>query len=438
MKFNDNFGAGPGSQPLDSDLVKNVDRILELIASGQRLITMAGPAGCGKTEHIVQLIRAYKGRVCVVAYMGQAVRMLQRRGIAATTIHSLIYTPRGKKHQLIASVTASIRKLEHAKGDPVRINALHRELAKLQAPGFVLNEASPLADADLCIIDEAGMCNERLARDLESFGKTMLVVGDPYQLMPVYGEGYYDLTNPDVPLTKIYRQDEGSEILTLATAIREGRKFSRAEIGPDIGFVERSRLRPTAILRVLRWADRIIVATNNTRRQINRLILRDLQLGPYPTGHQSEKLICLGNYSDAGLFNGTPVRLTDVALPFAKSGQGWLTARIKRDDGGDIWTDCGEHRIYLGHFDATAGKWHHIRAKRELNLDGEHIRRHGLIELDWAFATTCHKAQGSEWQNVLVILEEWPDKKAEIQRWQYTAVTRARSNLRIITNWNGK
>ena len=256
----------------------------------------------------------------------------------------------------------------------------------------------------------------------------------PYQLMPVYGEGYYDLTNADVPLTKIYRQDEGSGILTLATAIREGRKFSRAELGLDVGICKKSRLTPNAILGHFLWADRILVARNRTRREINRLILRTLRLGPYPAGNQSEKLICLRNCPDAGLFNGTPVRLIDVAL--GKPGEGWLTARIERDDGGDIWTDCGAHRIYLGHFDATAGEWSKTRAERARSADDAHIDRQGLIELDWAFATTCHKAQGSEWPNVLIIDEGWPTNRAERRRWRYTAVTRARSKLKIIEDWD--
>ena len=172
----------------------------------------------------------------------------------------------------------------------------------------------------------------------------------------------------------------------------------------------------------------------DTRREINRQILNALGLGPNPIGHQDEKLVCLQNYANAGLFNGTPVRLTGVTLD--KSGKGQLTARIERDDGGDIWTDCGEHGIYLGHFNATAGGWTDRHAKRARGIDDLYIDQHGLIELDWAFATTCHKAQGSEWPNVLVVYEDWPFDRALRQRWLYTAVTRARSKLTLLTGWD--
>jgi len=278
------------------------------------------------------------------------------------------------------------------------------------------------------------MCNQRMGRDLESFGKPILIVGDPYQLKPVYGDGYYDLSNPDVPLTKIYRQHEGSGILALATAIREGRKISRAELGPDVSIIKKSRLKPKQTLRGLLWPGRIITATNDTRLEINGQILGALGFGPYPAGNQGEKLICLQNYADAGLFNGTPVRLTGVARP--KSGERWFTACIERDDGGTTWTDCGEHKIYLGHFNATALGWTYRRAKHVRRIDDLHIDQHGPIELDWAFATTCHKAQGSEWEKVLIIDEGWPTNRADVQRWRYTAATRARSKLVIMDKWN--
>lgn len=179
-----------------------------------------------------------------------------------------------------------------------------------------------------------------------------------------------------VRLTKIYRQGEGSSILTLAISIREGWKASRAEIESDVTIGEVSCLKPMRLLRHLLRADRVITGTNNTRREINRQTLNALGLGPYPTGHQDEKLVCLQNHADAGLFNGTPVRLTGAALD--KSGKGQLTARIERDDGGDIWTDCGEHAICLGHFDATAGGWTVPQARIAHGVGDLHIDENGL------------------------------------------------------------
>jgi hypothetical protein len=121
----------------------------------------------------------------------------RRSGDASDRRAAIVFTPR--EHRPDAA--------RHLVGQ----RYLHEKLKLLQAPCFVLNPASPLADADLVIVDEAGMCNQRMGRDLESFGKPILIVGDPYQLKPVYGDGYYDLSNPDVPLTKIYRQHEGPE-----------------------------------------------------------------------------------------------------------------------------------------------------------------------------------------------------------------------------------
>ena len=58
-------------------------------------------------------------------------------------------------------------------------------------PQFVLNRQSPAAKADLIVIDECSMVDEELGRDLLSFGQPVLVLGDPAQLPPVKGGGFF-------------------------------------------------------------------------------------------------------------------------------------------------------------------------------------------------------------------------------------------------------
>ena len=53
-------------------------------------------------------------------------------------------------------------------------------------------------------------------------------------------------------------------------------------------------------------------------------------------------------------------------------------------------------------------------------------------QFTYGYAITCHKSQGSEWDNVLVIEEEFPFDKEEHRRWLYTACTRAAKKLVII------
>jgi ATP-dependent exoDNAse (exonuclease V) alpha subunit len=53
-------------------------------------------------------------------------------------------------------------------------------------------------------------------------------------------------------------------------------------------------------------------------------------------------------------------------------------------------------------------------------------------EFDFAYAITCHKAQGSEWDKVLVIEERFPFNRIEHARWLYTAATRASEKLVLV------
>ena len=53
-------------------------------------------------------------------------------------------------------------------------------------------------------------------------------------------------------------------------------------------------------------------------------------------------------------------------------------------------------------------------------------------EFEYGYAITCHKAQGSEWDKVLVIEENFPWNKEEHIRWLYTAATRSSEKLVIV------
>jgi exodeoxyribonuclease-5 len=74
--------------------------------------------------------------------------------------------------------------------------------------------------------------------------------------------------------------------------------------------------------------------------------------------------------------------------------------------------------------------------KPTLNSRQEYLLKRKKIEppyhFDYAYAITCHKAQGSEWDKVLVFEEWYPNTEEEHRRWLYTAVTRAKEKLVIV------
>jgi len=137
----------------------------------------------------------------------------------------------------------------------------------------------------------------------------------------------------------------------------------------------------------------------------------------YPEG-RSEKIICLKNRHDLGLVNGMFVHLTDIE----DDGPLSFRASVTTEDGLAI---AGRHRFYKGHYDD------HVRLQPDrARQDWRELR--GLIETSWGYAITCHKAQGSQWENVVVYddgLSRTPEDRA---RWLYTAITRAERGLVLL------
>ncbi|MFW6028396.1 MAG: ATP-dependent DNA helicase [bacterium] len=426
---------------IDSALCAHADRVLQLFKSGQKRITVSGPAGCGKTELIKYLRQQLSPdyRIHVMTFTNQAALMLRQRGIEdAVTIHSTIYRPQPIEREEIRKVRAERSRVVKEGGSSQAIKDLNETLDRLIRPSFQTRGDSKLQYKDLCIIDEASMVSEAVGRDIESFGRPVLALGDPFQLGPVGGRPHFDLVNADVKLTKVYRQGPSSEILRFASLIREGRRSEFKANGREVHIRSATQMNNDDVRAWMRKADQVICATNDTRRRINRRLLRYLGFGEpqFPQGHKNEKLICLGTYPDLGLHNGSFVRLRSIS--FGKEADRFFTAVVQRSDGRDGWHDCGRTRIWKGSFEHTHRGIHEKTAQARTRDDWVKAYGDGIelgIWLDWAWAVTTHKAQGNEWDEILLVTESWPTDSEVRMRMHYTGVTRARTRLRIIEDW---
>jgi exodeoxyribonuclease V len=165
---------------------------------GPQEFYLAGYAGVGKTTIAAFAIEEIKKKrrikkVRTAAYTGKAASVLRRKGIEdAQTIHSLIYKPK-----------------------------VNRKTGELR--GFSIAKDGDAADADLIVLDECSMVDEKLASDLRSFDQKILIMGDPGQLPPVKGQGAFTNRAPDIFLQEIHRQAADSPILELATLARQGK-----------------------------------------------------------------------------------------------------------------------------------------------------------------------------------------------------------------------
>jgi exodeoxyribonuclease V len=400
----------------------------------QQVFRVFGYAGTGKTTTTALAIEALGlepmtpgglGGVLFGAFTGKAALVMTRKGTPAQTIHSLIYRVSEATPEEIARVTEDLAALRRdlprmgpaERGFALtRIAQLELRLEDIHQPKFLINEQSILRDADLLVLDEVSMVGEEMARDLLAFGKPILVLGDPGQLPPVKGTGFFTEAAPDVMLTEVHRQARDSAILTLATLAREGMPIPMGPHDDHVWKMSRHEVGPAQMLR----GGQVICGTNATRRWLNTAMKRAAGFeADYPSG-TGEKIICLKNRHDLGLINGMFLTLMDVRQ---EPGDDFaFSAMVETEDGDGI---AGRQCFWRGEY-ADHVAFDPERGRREWQV------RRGLIETSWGYAITCHKAQGSQWENVVVFDDGFGRTAADRNRWLYTAITRAEKGLVIL------
>jgi exodeoxyribonuclease-5 len=339
-----------------------------------QVFRLFGYAGTGKTTLAKQLAADIDGEVAFAAFTGKAALVLRAKGCKdARTIHSMIY------------------RLRDSDADE---------------PTFVLNDDSAAAKAELIIIDECSMVDEELGRDLLSFGKPVLVLGDPAQLPPVKGGGFFTESEPDMMLTEVHRQAADNPIVRLSMMVREGERLAEGTYG-----LSRVMRRAEIDADLVRRADQVLVGLNRTRRGFNQR-MRQLagHVDPYPQAE--EKLVCLRNDKKKGLLNGG----IWVVKTAAAQRNGKLRYAIVPDD------DPGRKPL-------------RIAVRPEYFTDGEEgvapAFRRTSDAFDFGYVLTVHKAQGSQWNDV-VLFDESGAFREHRNRWLYTGITRAAETLTIV------
>lgn len=370
--------------PQQDAALKAVDRWLK---SGRpQVFRLFGYAGTGKTTLARHFAENVDGQVQFAAFTGKAAQVLRSKGaINARTIHSLIYRPKGE--------------------EAVEDEATGRTS---MSPTFSLNRQSPISKAKLVVIDECSMVDEQLGRDLLSFGTPVLVLGDPAQLPPISGGGFFTEHEPDHLLTEIHRQARDNPIIRLALDVRESREFMHGDYG-TAQVIGKDQVTQDLVLE----ADQVLVGTNRTRRRYN-MRLRELKgfTASYPQA--GDKLVCLRNDPAKGLLNGSLWKVMTSSRETVKPGINLLVSPEEDDP------DRGVAKIKL------------LKAQFE-DPDTEipWATKKRFDDFDYGYALTVHKAQGSQWDNVVLFDESWAFKETR-QRWLYTAITRAARRLTVV------
>ena len=296
-------------------------------------------------------------------YTAKAADVLNKKGVGTCTIHSLIYDYEGVDEKT-KELVWSLKAKNHSK---------------------------------LLIVDEYSMIDSDVLRDLKQKYKKILFMGDPCQLPPI--KDNKQVLVPNFFLDEVHRQAADNPILKWAHKIRNGDVPYRDMNENDMFIV---KAMDDLTDDEMRAADQIIVGKNKTVRDINNY-MRELygfsDISNLPV--RGEKLVCLKNNHAEGLVNGHMFTCSSNAKDWER--------------------DKNRYSLNIdgNQFDVWDGD---VLGKDKSKYD----YRTRLERVDYAYAITCHKAQGSEYDSVVVINESWGDTKLN---WLYTAVTRAKTNI---------
>jgi exodeoxyribonuclease-5 len=350
------------------------------------IFRLFGYAGTGKTTLARYFAEHIEGDVQFAAFTGKAAQVLRSKGAAnARTLHSLIYRPRGE--EAVENETTGKTSI---------------------APTFSLNRQSPVSKAKLIVVDECSMVDEQLGRDLMSFGTPILVLGDPGQLPPISGGGFFTEHEPDFLLSEIHRQARDNPIIRLALDVREGREFTFGDFGAA-KVISKTDVTQELVL----GADQVLVGTNRTRRRYNQR-LRELKGFSASFPQAGDKLVCLRNDPAKGLLNGSLWKVMTSSRETVKPGINLLVAPEDEEPGRGV----AKIKLLKSQFDDPDAEIPWQTKKR-------------FDDFDYGYALTTHKAQGSQWDEVVLFDESFAFRDTR-ERWLYTAITRAAERLTVV------
>ena len=373
--------------------------------ANEKYTIISGYAGTGKStlvRFIIDALDVAPSKVAYATFTGKAAEVLRKKGNAnAMTLHRLLYDhfPR-------------------------------------EGGGFFRKPKKHL-EYNIIVVDEISMVPQEMIELLFSHRCYVIGLGDPFQLPPICEEDNNRLLEkPHVFLDEIMRQAAESEIIQLSMDIRNYKPLKLYK-GNEVQVLSPKEVNTGMLL----WADQILVATNLKRELCNKTIRQLLGYGEEP--EEGEKVVCLHNYwedlSEGGdaLVNGTigileAPTVETITFPrwtrTIKKNVKAITANIVVDN--DIYSCVNIDRKKL----MTEEK--SLDWRDEYKLSGLKYKIGDLVpkEFVYAYAITCHKAQGSQWPKILVFEERFPFNKEEHARWLYTAVTRAEEKIVLIRN----
>ncbi len=445
------------------DQKETVDAISEFVAEkrSRSLFILAGYAGTGKTSLISALVK----------------------GLAALRLKSVLLAPTGRAAKVLAHFAASKSYTIHKK--------IYRQKSAREGVGtFVLDRN--LHKDTLFIVDEASMIGSdrsdgsnfgsgNLLSDLLEYvysgaGCKLLLAGDTAQLPPVgsrlspaldtYGISLSGYNVVSRELRDVVRQSELSGILVNATALRstiDSGVWSTPELIAE-GFDDIERISGEDLTDSLNDAynskgveDTVVVVNSNRLANVyNNGIRRTIFFRDEEVSAGDLLMVVKNNYfwldesggEDGAAFiaNGDVaevqrvkkceerygLRFAEMSLWFPDYQAGvdaWVVLDTLNSDSPSLPSEKVRELYH-----SVAEDYSHIRSRRK---QWEAIRNDpwfNALQVKFAYAVTCHKAQGGQWKRVFIDQGHFnrQEPASDYLRWLYTAVTRATEKLSLV------
>ena len=392
---------------LTKEQQKHHDGIIEWALSKQKSkpwVSLAGLAGTGKTTLLAFLSHTlFKSGLskAFCTYTGKASIVLKSKLINynalyssdnISTIHSLIYEPLIENDEVV---------------------------------DWNLKSSIPY---DIIILDEASMVGKDLWNDLLSFNIPILVSGDHGQNEPIGEESFNLVKYPDFELTEIHRQAKDNPIIKVAFQARSGHYIKIGKYGKTVAKIEEGSIQHRNIFESLTITDDLIFicGTNKTRINVNRFVRDKLNFSMFPHPQPGERIICLKNNTKSDIMNGELGTIEEIKILNDDFYELTLTM-----EGKEYSQKCLS--LVESFNNQNPSGLYELLSKPRIKKFISDSTYERVDIFDYGYCITCHKAQGSEF-NKVILFSERNSYQTDDQwnRWLYTGITRASNKLLII------
>ena len=383
---------------------KIIDLFLQHSKNGvadKKEFVFSGAAGSGKSftmSILINICHMLNFLPLTATLTGKASQVLREKGVDSNTIHSLMYIPD------IDSNTGEII-------------------------GWEKNES---LECDIFFVDEFSFLGQDIVDDIKAFNKITIFMGDLRQLPSITAPTEYFENNIDIELTEIVRQSAGNPIIKWANYVRK-ENFLNTQIREKteqgvFAVLDKNKDKET-IDRLKLEYDQMICGTNKTRKLLNNDYRN--KKGFVGILQKDESVVVLKNDKKNEVFNGQIFKIEEIIGKPIIDKIGLTVLKVKLSQG--IYFVCLNNLID-NDFDFNKFLWSK-KGKIPKNY-------HTPIFIDYSYALSCHRMQGSEADNVLIFLNDmWfmyyraenKEKGRELMsKIIYTSITRSKKKCVVV------